>query len=88
MALPGKQSSKSRKRGRVSLLKQKGVSLSVCPKCKKPIRPHHACAFCGTYRGRTVLEIKTKLKTPKKKREAEQEAKDQKKQEKQEEKKR
>ncbi|MFA6394265.1 MAG: 50S ribosomal protein L32 [Patescibacteria group bacterium] len=38
----------------------KKVKTGVCPKCAKPVKPHHACAFCGTYRGRDVLKVKAK----------------------------
>lgn len=41
-------------------------TLARCPKCKKEILPHHACSFCGYYRGRQVLTInlaKKKTKT-------------------------
>lgn len=29
----------------------------LCPRCKTPILPHTACPTCGTYRGRTVIDI-------------------------------
>jgi large subunit ribosomal protein L32 len=34
-----------------------GVSLSECPNCKEKKLPHHACAKCGTYKGREVLAV-------------------------------
>ncbi len=34
------------------------ASVSECPNCKEKKRPHHACAKCGTYKGREVLEVK------------------------------
>ncbi|MFA4906633.1 MAG: 50S ribosomal protein L32 [Candidatus Margulisiibacteriota bacterium] len=37
-------------------------NLSTCPQCGAPILPHHVCAKCGHYKGRSVLEIKTKDK--------------------------
>lgn len=32
-------------------------SLTPCSNCKKMIRPHMACRYCGSYRGRTVVDI-------------------------------
>jgi len=31
---------------------------SECPNCHERKLPHHACAKCGTYKGRDVLEVK------------------------------
>ncbi|MBU0707760.1 50S ribosomal protein L32 [Patescibacteria group bacterium] len=64
MALPVKKSTKTRKRRRLAYFKQSKTPLSVCPKCKKPIRSHQACSFCGTYKGREIVEIKIKKAKP------------------------
>jgi large subunit ribosomal protein L32 len=32
-------------------------SLSKCANCSKMVRPHTACRYCGSYRGRTVVDI-------------------------------
>jgi large subunit ribosomal protein L32 len=37
-------------------------NLAACPKCKKPVQPHHACKFCGTYAGRQVLKVSASTK--------------------------
>ena len=34
------------------------TSLSECPNCHERKLPHHACAKCGHYKGREVLEAK------------------------------
>ncbi len=34
------------------------MMIDTCPKCKKPVLPHIACRFCGTYAGRQVLPAK------------------------------
>ncbi len=47
---PKKRHTKSRSRKRKSAISLKPVQLSACPKCKKPLRPHTACSFCGTYK--------------------------------------
>ena len=36
------------------------MQIGTCPKCKKPVLPHLACRFCGTYAGRTVFTPKVK----------------------------
>lgn len=75
MGLPSKKSTKTGKKRRLALLKYKKTHLSTCPKCKKPVLPHQACFFCGTYRGREVITIKFKAKDSKKKKEEEKEKK-------------
>jgi len=45
---------------------------SLCPKCKEPVLPHHFCPFCGTYKGREVIDVLAKLtKKERKKKEKE-----------------
>ena len=34
----------------------KKMVLSICAKCKKTVKPHHACGFCGTYSGKQVVD--------------------------------
>jgi large subunit ribosomal protein L32 len=53
--LPKKKTSTSRKRRRRSHLGVTMPSLTACPQCRSPRQPHHACAVCGTYRGREVI---------------------------------
>jgi len=47
--------------------------MSVCPKCKAPVRSHTLCMACGSYNGREVIDVlkKTKKTEDKKKRKAE-----------------
>jgi len=57
MGLPGHRRTSSDKRRRAA---QHGLTVSAattCQKCGKTIRPHRACAFCGTYRGRQVINV-------------------------------
>ncbi len=50
----------------------KKVHLSVCPKCKKPIRSHTVCLNCGFYKGNEIINVLAKLtKKDKKQREKE-----------------
>ena len=39
----------------------KKVRLSVCPKCKKPVRSHTVCLNCGFYKGKEVLNVLAEL---------------------------
>ena len=54
----------------------KPPSLSYCPKCKKPARPHTVCLNCGYYKGEEIIDVLKKLtKKERKKHEKEMEAK-------------
>jgi len=66
MSVPGKRLSKSkcrRRRSHQALVKTK---LIKCPKCKKPTLPHRVCQFCGSYKGKEIIKLKTKKKKEKK----------------------
>ena len=53
----------------------KPPSLSICPKCKKPIRTHSVCLNCGYYKGKEIIDVLGKLtKKERKKREKEMKA--------------
>jgi len=60
-----KRTKRCARRGR-SHLALKKVVLTKCPQCGKAVRPHMACSFCGTYKGRQVIKIKEKAKKEKK----------------------
>ena len=65
MPHPTQKHTKSRKRIRRSAIKLKKTALSKCPKCKRTVKPHTACAFCGTYKGKEILKIRLKKKEKK-----------------------
>ncbi|MBU1998036.1 MAG: 50S ribosomal protein L32 [Candidatus Omnitrophota bacterium] len=65
MPLPKKRHSKARGRRRRTHWKIKGKNLMECPQCKKTKLQHRACASCGYYNGKKVLEIKVKEKKKK-----------------------
>ncbi|HQA63504.1 MAG TPA: 50S ribosomal protein L32 [bacterium] len=67
MGLPSQKRTKSSKRRRASHFALKKTSLGKCPQCGKPQKPHHACAVCDSYKGKTILTIKAKKKTLKQK---------------------
>ncbi len=67
MSTPTQKHTKSQKRvrrGALALFKSPKV---VCPKCKKPVRPHKACDHCGTYKGRQIFKVRVPKKFRKKK---------------------
>lgn len=57
MGLPSKRRTKQSKRERAAHFALKPVSLVACSKCKRKIRPHQVCPFCGYYRGKDVLKL-------------------------------
>lgn len=65
MALPKRKHSKSRRDKSRTHWKLALPSLSRCPQCARPVRPHHACPHCGYYRGRQVILVKAREKKTK-----------------------
>lgn len=61
MAVPKKKTSKRRTGMRTNAKKTGPIYLTKCTKCGEPIKSHTACAFCGYYGKKKVLDIKTKL---------------------------
>jgi large subunit ribosomal protein L32 len=57
MAVPAKKTSKSKKNQRRAHDAIKAPSLTVCPQCSEPKRPHHVCPKCGYYKGREIITI-------------------------------
>jgi large subunit ribosomal protein L32 len=58
MAVPKRKMSRSRTRHRkAQWLRTSAPTYATCKRCKSPIRPHTVCGTCGTYAGRTVLEV-------------------------------
>jgi len=60
MANPKKRKTHSATHKSRSHLALKKVTLKKCPKCGQMRKPHTVCNFCGTYKGQTVLKLKTK----------------------------
>jgi large subunit ribosomal protein L32 len=46
-----------RRRSHLALKKQ---SLFACSQCKKMIKPHMVCKYCGYYKGREVINVLAK----------------------------
>jgi len=56
-ALPKKKISRRRRDNRRSHHAITPVSLINCPNCRRPVPGYQACASCGQYRGRQVMEV-------------------------------
>jgi len=58
MALPKRRHSKSRRDKRRTHDRLSLPQTTLCPQCNEPKLPHRVCLSCGTYKGKTVLEVK------------------------------
>lgn len=56
-ALPKQRVSKGRQGRRRAHHVLKSISLTSCPRCGSPVKTHHVCPNCGTYRGIAVIDI-------------------------------
>ncbi len=66
MSVPKKRSASRARKTRASHHALGKVTTVTCGQCKKAIRPHTACSFCGYYKGRNVNEtVKTPTTKPK-----------------------
>jgi len=66
MSVPKKRRTKSSMGNRRSHHSLKKITLNKCSKCGQAVRPHQACAFCGNYKGREAIKIKSKDEKKKK----------------------
>lgn len=57
MALPKRRHSHSRTRKRRSHDAVTAPSITTCDNCGEPKLPHRLCSGCGTYKGRTVIDL-------------------------------
>ncbi|MEE9305253.1 MAG: 50S ribosomal protein L32 [bacterium] len=57
MAVPKRKQSRARRNKRRTHQKLAAPTVTTCPQCNEPRRPHRACPTCGTYRGRPVLAV-------------------------------
>jgi len=67
MAVPKQKHTKSRRDKRRSQIFLKKPTLTKCPKCGKPVRPHSICWNCGYYKGNEVVDVLKKLTKKEKK---------------------
>lgn len=54
-AVPFRKVSKTRGRKRRTHYKISSKTVTTCPKCGEPVKPHRVCKACGTYKGKEVL---------------------------------
>ncbi|CCY45892.1 50S ribosomal protein L32 [Firmicutes bacterium CAG:822] len=59
MAVPARKVSKTSGRMRRTHYKISAKTVTVCPKCGAPVKPHRVCKNCGTYRGKEVIAKET-----------------------------
>ena len=69
MSVPKKKLTRRKVRSRRSHHALSKVKLAICPKCKKKVKPHIACSFCGYYKGNMVIDVEKKLAKKRTKRE-------------------
>ncbi|OGF19129.1 50S ribosomal protein L32 [Candidatus Falkowbacteria bacterium RIFCSPLOWO2_12_FULL_45_10] len=69
MSVPTKRRTSSQKRRRHSHFYLKKQPLGTCSQCGQAVLPHTACSYCGYYKGKLVLKVKSQksLKSKKKK---------------------
>jgi len=61
MAVPKKKTPKSKRNMRRSHHGLTRLRLTACAKCQQPVPSHTACANCGTYQGREVIDVLGRL---------------------------
>ncbi|MCL2846876.1 MAG: 50S ribosomal protein L32 [Firmicutes bacterium] len=58
MAVPKTKVSKSRRDMRnAANFRASATTLTECPQCHKPVRPHCVCKECGYYKGTKRIEV-------------------------------
>lgn len=57
MPVPKRKKSKSKRNARRAHIKAAAPNLTICSQCGETKLSHHVCHSCGTYKGRTVIEI-------------------------------
>lgn len=63
MAVPKGKVSKQRRNTRNSAnFKAEAPALVECPKCHELKKPHTVCKNCGTYKGKTVVDVEKQKK--------------------------
>jgi large subunit ribosomal protein L32 len=72
VAVPKKQTTSRRSKQRRAHDALKNITLVKCPKCGEEVLPHTACATCGYYGDKKVLNIDSKLDKKLKKQQKEQ----------------
>ena len=72
VGVPKHRGTKSKRDQRRANIFLKVPNSIKCPRCGKPVLPHHVCNFCGYYKGEEIIDVMKKLtKKEKKKKEKE-----------------
>lgn len=58
--LPKRKQSGQKGRVRANALRLIRSQSIACPSCKKSIRPHSVCPYCGYYKGKAIIVKKEK----------------------------
>jgi len=61
MGLPAKKRTSRSRDERRSHHALKKTTSKKCEKCEAPTLPHHACAKCGTYRGKNAMNVEKRI---------------------------
>ena len=63
MAVPKRKVSKARRdKRRSSTWKLDAPAMTKCPKCGEYILSHRVCKNCGTYNGKTIIDVESEAK--------------------------
>ncbi|EKE06600.1 MAG: hypothetical protein ACD_18C00314G0003 [uncultured bacterium] len=62
MGLPSKKRTPRSRDERRSHHALKETASKKCEKCAAPVLAHRACAKCGTYKGRQIIDVEKRLK--------------------------
>jgi len=62
MSVPKQRHTKGRRNRRRANIKIFSKNFIGCLQCKKMIKRHTACPFCGYYKGKKTIKIKIKKK--------------------------
>ena len=66
MSVPKKRRTRGSVKRRQSHDSLKKQTLAKCTQCNKAVKQHTACSFCGFYKGKEVIKVKsTKSKSKK-----------------------
>ncbi|PIV18899.1 MAG: 50S ribosomal protein L32 [Elusimicrobia bacterium CG_4_10_14_3_um_filter_49_12_50_7] len=66
MANPKRKTSKAKqRRRRASWMSSGDVTVARCPQCKKLIKPHAVCQYCGFYKDKKEVTTKEEIREAK-----------------------
>ncbi|MDD3487488.1 MAG: 50S ribosomal protein L32 [Candidatus Moranbacteria bacterium] len=66
MSVPKQHHTKGRRDRRRVRFAIGSKGLVACSQCKKQVKPHEACPYCGFYKGKSAVSVKAKKAKKKK----------------------